>query len=226
MVQLQVEKKCVPCYAVPENTPMCLVFLLDKYFDKLSLFAFENDVLYCRPKASTPTVDCVAWYEAAPVGKNKLGNMVKEMCIEGNVAVKTNHSLRATGASSMFQNNVPEKIIQNTTGHRSLEALRKYEKTSVEQHQAVSKALMSAESEPYQKMLQKTMDVNVSNNQHVASMTKENRVSDGIRSIFGNLTNCSLGNVTINIHLSAARGKDQGYNQDEEFDNIAKLVDL
>ena len=63
------------------------------------------------------------------MGKNKLGNMVKEMCLES----KTKNSLRATGATSMFRSNVPEKIIQNVTGNRSLEALRKYEKTSDDQ---------------------------------------------------------------------------------------------
>ena len=41
----------------------------------------------------------------------------------------------------MFSNNVPEKIIQNTTGHRTLESFRMYEKTSLQQHQAVSKIL-------------------------------------------------------------------------------------
>ncbi len=59
------------------------------------------------------------------------------------VNIKTNHLLRATGATVTFQNNVPEKIIQNTTGHRSLESLRVYETASDEQQQAVSKILMS-----------------------------------------------------------------------------------
>ena len=40
----------VPCYPVPEESPRCLVYLLDLYLDKLPLAAFEKDVLYCRPK--------------------------------------------------------------------------------------------------------------------------------------------------------------------------------
>ena len=39
----------------------------------------------------------------------------------------------------MFQANVPEKIIQKTTGHRSIEALRSYERVSNEQQKAVMK---------------------------------------------------------------------------------------
>ena len=44
----------------------------------------------------------------------------------------------------MFQANVPEKIIQKTTGHRSIEALRGYERISQEQRQAVTRVLMSS----------------------------------------------------------------------------------
>ena len=51
-------------------------------------------------------------------------NMCSEAEISGN---KTNHSLRATAATEMFRRGVPEKLIQERTGHRSLEALRSYE---------------------------------------------------------------------------------------------------
>lgn len=70
--------------------------------------------------------------------------MVKEMCAECGIELKTNHSLWATGASAMFQANVPEKIIQSITAH-SVDALRKYERVSTEQHQVVSKVLMFAD---------------------------------------------------------------------------------
>ena len=41
----------------------------------------------------------------------------------------------------MFQANVPEKIIQERTGHRSVKALRLYERTTEKQHQDVSEVL-------------------------------------------------------------------------------------
>ena len=53
--------------------------------------------------------------------------------------VGTNHSLRATGTMSvtcLFNAGVPEKVIQKTTGHRSIKALRGYERVSMDQHQA------------------------------------------------------------------------------------------
>ena len=56
---------------------------------------------------------------------------------------KTNHSLRVTGASSLFDAGVPEKIIQQSTGHRSIDGLRVYERVTEEQNAAVSKILTS-----------------------------------------------------------------------------------
>lgn len=70
--------------------------------------------------------------------------MVKEICRDGQVAGnKTNHSLRATGVSTLFQAGVPEKVIQQRSGHLSLDGLRQYQRTTVDQHEAVSKVLAS-----------------------------------------------------------------------------------
>ena len=57
---------------------------------------------------------------------------------------KTNHSLRATGATNLIKAGVPEKVISEITGHLTVESLRMYERTSVEQTQAVSNILTSS----------------------------------------------------------------------------------
>lgn len=49
------------------------------------------------------------WFAAAPIGENKLGTMVKYMFAEVGIAGKTNHSLRATGATNLYTANVPEQ---------------------------------------------------------------------------------------------------------------------
>ena len=63
--------------------------------------------------------------------------MCRQAGVSGN---KTNHSLRATGATQMY-NGVPEKFIQEKTSHRSLEALWMYECVNQQQHQAVLNVL-------------------------------------------------------------------------------------
>ena len=98
---MRVENKEITCHPCPEEIPKCLVFLLNKYLAKLPKYAFQQDILYLRPKASTPADDQLPWYEEAAVGKNTLSVMVKEMCAEPGIGGKTNHSLRATEASAV-----------------------------------------------------------------------------------------------------------------------------
>ena len=52
----------------------------------------------------------------------------------------TNHSLRATGTTALFDAGVPECIIQKRTGHKSLDALRTYmyERVTPFQEEAVA----------------------------------------------------------------------------------------
>ncbi len=76
------------------------------------------------------------------------------MCSEAQIdGRKTNHSLRAIGASELFQAGVPEKIIKERTGHHSLEALRTYERTTTEQHQAISGVLSAEKKITFQQAL-------------------------------------------------------------------------
>ena len=95
------------------------MYLLDMYLSKLPFYAFEKDVLYLRPKANTAASDKEPWYDRIPVGKNTLGAFVKTMCQKAGIENRSNHSLRATGTTCLFNAGVPEKIIQKTTGHMS-----------------------------------------------------------------------------------------------------------
>lgn len=72
------------------------------------------------------------------------------MCLTAGVqGNKTNHSLRATGATQMYESGVPEKIIQERTGHQSLEGLRSYGRSNSQQHQAVSTLLSAPQTQMY-----------------------------------------------------------------------------
>lgn len=150
--QLHIKPKVVPLYAVPEAGDRCPVNILDTYIDKLPKDAFKKDLFYVRPLAKLPCDENQPWYTSVPVGKNMLNNKVKTMCnkarIEGN---KTNHSLRATGATALFESGIPEKVIQERTGHRSVEALRTYEHISEKQHIKVSSILSAASTRHLQR---------------------------------------------------------------------------
>ncbi len=70
------------------------------------------------------------WYTDKPVGVNSLktvvANLMKSAGIEGRY---TNHSLRATTATRMYENGVDEQLIKEVTGHKS-DAVRIYKHTS------------------------------------------------------------------------------------------------
>ena len=182
---------------MPENQPRCLVFILDLYLSKLPLYAFQTDTFYFRPKAKTPSNLNQAWYDSVPVGKNKLSTVVKEMSIEAGLKEKkTNHSLRATGATALFSAGVPERIIQQNTGHRSLEALRQYERISVDQQQATSRILT-------------TLDKNCTFNEETSTISKNTEVHYVTRprnlAMSGMFDGCSIGSITVNINQGPFR---------------------
>ena len=154
--QLRVANKVVPVYALPDVGFRCHVFILDTYFSKLSPEAFQRDTFYLQ--ALSPSSPEKPWFSCTPVGRNTLGKIVKAVCLEGNIpGRKTNHSLRATGASTMFESGVPEKIIQQRTGHRSLEGVRHYEQITAQQQQAVCNILASEKRENFQLSVKKNI---------------------------------------------------------------------
>ncbi len=93
--------------------------------------ATEKDLFYVHLYVVETVRNETTWYYSIPIGRNKLSQMVHDMCKLGNISGhKTNHSLRATSATELYAAEVPEKIIQEQTGHRSIEGLRLYEQAA------------------------------------------------------------------------------------------------
>ena len=110
-----------PLFACPEARKRCPVSILDKYISKLPQDAISRDLFYVRPLEIIPTDPSLPWYSSVAVGKHTLDQRVKNMCSQAGISgKKTNHSLRATGVTRMFDKGAPEKLIQERTGHRSI----------------------------------------------------------------------------------------------------------
>ena len=90
---------------------------------------------------TVPADPTAPWYEHAPVGKEKLRKFVATMCQEAGIPPKTNHSLRATAATALFNANVSKKVIRDVTGHHS-SSLQLYEHPTLQQKQVVSSVLV------------------------------------------------------------------------------------
>ena len=110
---LNLQNKVVRQYENTTESGVCHVKILDRYLEVLPPEAVGKDVFYLTPLPKVPADPAKPWFKAIPVGKNRLNGMLKEMCAEaGIVSNYTNHSLRAYGATTTFQADVPEKLIK------------------------------------------------------------------------------------------------------------------
>ena len=108
------------------NPTRCPIRLYRKYIGLL-LQSRSCRKLYLRCKRK---VNPRVWYYDQPYGVNRIKNTVKEICKEAGFEGKfTNHSLRATCASRMYDQDVPEQVIKEVTGHKS-DCVRVYKRTS------------------------------------------------------------------------------------------------
>ena len=76
------------------------------------------------------------WYCRSCVGVNTLNSILPDLSKDTGLDVcYTNHSLLVTAVTWMFGRGVPEKIIAQKSGHKSLKALHAYKRTSSTQAQ-------------------------------------------------------------------------------------------
>ena len=86
------------------------------------------NAFYLTP-LSTPKED--VWYSRAPLGHNTLSKIVNEMMAQaGFEGYYTNHSLRVSSATRLFNAEVDEQLIMSRTGHSSTSGVRAYKRTS------------------------------------------------------------------------------------------------
>ena len=115
---------------------------------------------------------------------------------------------------------VSEKIIQKTTGHRSIEALRSYERISEEQHRAVSKVMMMKTEYEGARSGSRTK-IKCQENLSVLYNTSS---TESLGRLFGDLTNCTIGSLTVNvrpiINVQSAE------KVDKEFDELVQYADF
>ena len=97
--------------------------LYKKYISHVPSETSDNS-FYLRP---LPKRKGNIWYYRKVAGRETLGNVVKKvMGKAGFDGHFTNHSLRRSCVTNLYDNGVPEQVIQETTGHRSVEGVRVY----------------------------------------------------------------------------------------------------
>ncbi len=158
------------------------------------------------------------------------------MCKDAGITEsKTNHSLRATGASALFNAQVPEKLIKGVTGHKSSQALQLYERPTQMQEMAVSRVLtagalhLTLQQEQQQQQhtipsVQRQQELSAIPLQNTETIVSKSGTSRFMGSLFNGLNNCTINitpnNFTVNVQTTTEREADNC----QEFDDLARQM--
>ena len=136
-----IKKECKVVWVyLSDNVTHCPVKLVDKYVSLCSQITVKSkrNNFYMR---SLDRVNPAQWFGEQVVGKNTLrkvvSNLLKSANLDGHF---TNHSLRRTSATRLFQAGIDRKLIKEFTGHTS-DVIDKYQITSNIQRSDMSKVL-------------------------------------------------------------------------------------
>ncbi|XP_070548200.1 transcriptional regulator QRICH1-like [Ptychodera flava] len=133
----KIRQKVTRAYENAHNPERCIVRLYERY-NNLCPPNRPDDGYYLYPLAK-PTATC--WYSLKKLGHNALHGTIARLCKEADIpGFRTNHSLRATAATRLYDADIDEQLICEKTGHRS-DAVRHYKRTSDEQQEKVSRIL-------------------------------------------------------------------------------------
>jgi hypothetical protein len=134
--------KRVHSYHNENDHKQCLPCLFSLYLSKRPANV-TTDALFLTPKDNKSTGD---WYKNMPYGKNSLSNVVK-VIMSGFDGHFTNHSLRRSSITRLFQSDFDEDLIRSHSGHKSL-AILHYKEPSTEQLQNVSQNIYASKEPP------------------------------------------------------------------------------
>lgn len=104
------------------------------------------------------------WYKDQPLGENAIGNVIKNVFEEADIGGHfTNHSLRRTKVTRLFQAGIDKESVKTQTGHRSDAGVMAYREVSV------------SEKKVFQNIIEKSSaNASVTLNQSNTSVTSEN----------------------------------------------------
>ena len=120
-----------------DNVNRCPVRLTDKYMGLCPPYYKKANVYLQGLVRTNPAV----WYGEQVVEINSIRKVVRNLLCSADIdGYFTNHSLRRSGCTRLFQAGVERKIVKEISGHRS-DAIDQYENTSEMQKQKVSNVI-------------------------------------------------------------------------------------
>ena len=180
-----------------ENPDRCLVLLFKLYNSRCPANR-PDDAFYLRP-ISRPKGD--VWYQRSPVGHNTLANTIPRLFKAAGISGHfTNHSLRATSATRMFDAGLDEQLIMSRTGHSSTGGVRSYKRVTEQLREKTSKILNAG---PQMTSVETTQEMKPSTKSETSdqchNVQKEN--TDPAKSKVPGISFAGATNFTVNFNF-------------------------
>lgn len=136
-------RKFLPKAFQNEDREICPVTAYKIYRDYRPASANNPECKFYLALIPNPRTDI--WFKNAPMGINKLGDLMKNMALKGELTSrKVNHSGRKTCVTTLLHADVHPTLIQQLTGHKNLESINHYATASLQQQEMMSKTLAAS----------------------------------------------------------------------------------
>ena len=126
-----------------ENPARCPVRLFKLYKEKRpAAMARKESPFYLAVNNMATNFDIHKWYKNAPLGKNKLGMLLRHITSEGELKGRfTNHTARKTGITNLLHAGVAPTLIAQFSGHKNIDSLKNYATASTSQQREMANIL-------------------------------------------------------------------------------------
>ena len=126
----------------PERCPVTNYKLFASHRPKKSL---EPHAPFYLAINHTRREDAKVWYKNSPMGEKLLGAIVKTMCVAAGIpGKKTNHSIRKTMCTNLFQAGVNPILIAQLAGHKNVASVNNYAVASLPQQKQMCRILSNS----------------------------------------------------------------------------------
>ena len=130
-------------YENQEKPYRCPVRLFQLFTEKRPpTMMYDGAPFYLAVNYSGKDLSRHAWYKAAPLGKNKLGQFLRDITSEAQLHGRfTNHAVRSTSIINLLYARFAPNLIQQMSGNKDVDSLKNYATASAKQQKMMSDIL-------------------------------------------------------------------------------------
>ena len=164
------------------NQERCPIFVYKKYSEKRPEgFSTPSDPFYIATSTRFRGREDETWFMRQPIGKNKLGNLMKTMAktLPNNSKNLTNHSARKYLVQTLIDHDIPATDIVQISGHKNVQSVLNYSHMSEKSHKRLSSLIHTEDTTPVKRQKTHTKSTS-STNDEVPSRPRSNVIETNV----------------------------------------------